>query len=147
MLRVVLDTNVVVSGLKDSKTPPGQILQLWKNNQFTVITSPQLLAEIHEVLLRQPILSLLKQTPAIVDKFIKFLIQRTFITKGKLEIDVLKNDPDDNMVLATAIEGQASYLITGNIKHFPFKEYQGVKIVKPQEFSLLFEKITHQEFD
>lgn len=134
MLRAVLDTNIFVSGLKDSKTPPGQILQLWKKNQFIIITSPQLLAEIHEVLMRPPILSLLKQTPTIVDKFIKFLIQRTFVTEGKLEIDVLKNDPDDNMVLATAIEGQAAYLVTGNTKHFPFEEYQGVKIVKPQEF-------------
>jgi len=134
MLRAVLDTNVFVSGLKDSKTPPGQILQLWKKNQFIVITSPQLLAEIHEVLMRPPILSLLKQTPAIVDKFIKFLIQRTFVTEGKLEVDVLKDDPDDNMVLATALEGQASYLVTGNAKHFPSEEYQDVKIVTPQEF-------------
>lgn len=84
--------------------------------------------------MRPPILSLLKQTPTIVDKFIKFFIQRTFVTEGKLELDVLKNDPDDNMVLAAAIEGQAAYLVTGNTKHFPFEEYQGVKIVKPQEF-------------
>src|SRR3990167_1563842 len=96
MLRAVLDTNVFVSGLKDSKTPPGQILQLWKKN--------------------------------------KFLIQRTFVTEGKLEVDVLKDDPDDNMVLATALEGQASYLVTGNAKHFPSEEYQDVKIVTPQEF-------------
>lgn len=134
MLRAVLDTNVFVSGLKDSKTPPGQILQFWKKNQFIVVTSPQLLAEIHEVLMRSPILSLLKQTPTIVSKFIKLLIQRTFVTEGKLELDVLKNDPDDNMVLATAVEGQASHLVTGNTKHFPSDEYQGVKIVTPQEF-------------
>lgn len=134
MLRIVLDTNVFVSGLKNSKNPPGQILQLWKSNQFSIITSPQLLVEIHEVLMRPPILSFLKQTPAIVDKFIKFLIQRTFVTEGKLEIDVLKIDPDDNMVLAAAVEGQAAYLVTGNTKHFPFKEYQGVKIVNPKEF-------------
>lgn len=134
MLRAVLDTNVFVSGLKNRKTPPGQILQLWRKNQFTVITSPQLLAEIHEVLMRPPMLSYLKQTPEIVDKFIKFLIQKTFVTEGKLEVDVLKNDPDDNMVLAAAVEGQASYLVTGNKKHFPFDEYQGVKIVTPHEF-------------
>lgn len=134
MLRAVLDTNVFVSGLKNRKTPPGQILQLWRKNQFTVITSHQLLAEILEVLMRPPMLSYLKQTPEIVNKFIKFLIQRTFVTEGKLELDVLRNDPDDNMVLATAVEGQADYLVTGNTKHFPSEEYQGIKIVKPQEF-------------
>lgn len=134
MLRAVLDTNVFVSGLKNKKTPPGQILQLWKSNQFVVITSPQLLAEIHEVLMRPPILSYLKQTPKVVDELIKFLIQRTFVTEGKLELDILKNDPDDNRVLAAAVEGQASYLVTGNTKHFPFEEHQGIKIVTPQEF-------------
>ena len=38
------------------------------------------------------------------------------------------------MVLATAVEGQAAYLVTGNTKHFPPEEYLGVKIVTPQEF-------------
>lgn len=134
MLRVVLDTNLFVSGLKNKQTPPGQILELWRKKQFDVITSPQLLAEIHEVLMRPAILSFLKQTPEVVDKFIKLLIQRTYITEGKLKLDVLKNDPDDNMVLATAVEGQAAYLITGNTKHFPSEDYKGIKIVTPQEF-------------
>lgn len=134
MIRAVLDTNVFVSGIKSQKTPPGQIVDAWMKKQFTVITSPQLILEIHEVLRRPAILDLLKKTPNEVDKFVKNLIQKTFVTKGKLELDVLKNDPDDNMVIATAVEGQAAYLVTGNTKHFPSEEYQGVKIVTPQEF-------------
>lgn len=134
MLRAVLDTNVFVSGIKSQKASPGQIIDAWMKKQITIITSPQLLAEIHEVLMRPAILTLLKKTPNEVDAFIKLLIQKTFVTEGKLEIDVLKIDPDDNMVLAAAIEGQATYLVTGNIKHFPFKEYQDVRIVNPQEF-------------
>jgi len=134
MLRVVLDTNVFVSGIKSQNTAPGQIIDAWIKKRITVITSPQLLAEIREVLMRPAILDLLEKTPDEVNKFIKLLIRKTFITEGKLEMDVLKNDPDDNMVLATALEGQATYLVTGNIKHFPFGEYQGVRIVKPQEF-------------
>lgn len=134
MLRAVLDTNVFVSGLKSQKTPPGQILYGWKKKQFTLITSPQLIAEIQEVLMRLPILDLLRQTPDEVRELIKILVHKTIITEGKLEADVLKIDPDDNMVLAAALEGQATHLVTGNTKHFPFKEYKGVKIVKPQEF-------------
>lgn len=137
MLRAVLDTNVFVSGLKSQKASPGQIIDAWMQKRFTVITSPQLLAEIHEVLMRPAILVLLKKTPHEVNEFIKLLIQKTFVTEGKLEIDVLKNDPDDNMVLATAIEGQATCLVTGNTKHFPSKEYQGIKILTPQEFIAL----------
>ena len=42
-------------------------------------------------------------------------------------------DPDDNAVLACAVEAQADYLVTRNIKHFP-KEYQGIKVIQPREF-------------
>lgn len=76
----------------------------------------------------------IEKTPDEVNEFIKLLLQKIFVTEGKLETDVLKNDPDDNMVLAAALEGQATCFVTGNTKHFPFAEYQGVKIVKPQEF-------------
>jgi len=134
MLRAVLDTNVFVSGLKSQNTAPGQIIDAWMKKRFILITSPQLLAEIHEVLMRPAILDLLKKTPDEVNEFIKLLLQKIFVTEGKLETDVLKNDPDDNMVLAAALEGQATCFVTGNTKHFPFAEYQGVKIVKPQEF-------------
>lgn len=134
MIRAVLDTNVFVSGIKSRKNPPGQILHTWRKKQFTVVTSPQLLLEIHEVLRRPAILDLLRKTPEEVDEFVKMLIQKTFVTDGKLELDVLKDDPDDNMVLATAVEGQASYLVTGNKRHFPPEEFQGVKVVTPQEF-------------
>ena len=140
MLRAVLDTNVFVSGLKSQNTAPGQIIDVWMKKRFTVVTSPQLLAEIYEVLMRPAILGLLKKTPDEVNKFIKLLLQKTFVTEGKLETDVLKNDPDDNMVLAAALEGQATYLVTGNTKHFPFAEYQGVKILKPQEFVAILNK-------
>lgn len=140
MLRAVLDTNVFVSGIKSQKAAPGQIIDAWMQKRFTVITSPQLIREIHEVLMRSPILDLLEKTPGEVNEFVKLLLQKTFVAEGKLEIDVLKKDPDDNMVLACAVEGQAKYLVTGNIKHFPLEEYQGIKIVKPQEFVEILNK-------
>ena len=56
------------------------------------------------------------------------------MTSGLLSLDILKDDPDDNMVLACAAEGMATYLVTGNIKHFPFADYKGIKVVTPREF-------------
>lgn len=134
MLRAVLDTNVFVSGIKGKKTPPDQIIDAWMKKQLILITSPQLLAEIHEVLMRPAILDLLKKKPNDVNAFIKLLIQKTFVTEGKLELNVLVNDPDDNIVLACAKEGLATHLVTGNTKDFPFKEYKGIQIVTPKEF-------------
>lgn len=140
MLRAVLDTNVFISGIKSQTTPPGQILDSWRRRQFVLVTSPQLLAEIQEVLLRPRILQLLHKTPAEVTSFIQTLNQKTYTTEGSLEVTVLKGDPDDNMVLACAQEGMTTHLVTGNKKHFPFTDYKGIKIVSPKEFLSLLRK-------
>lgn len=140
MLRAVLDTNVFVSGIKSQTTPPGKIIDAWVAQQFVLVTSRHLLAEIQEVLLRPHILQLLKKNPGEVSRFVHTLTQKTYVTEGKLELDVLKDDPDDNMVLACAEEGIATHLVTGNTKDFPSNEYKGIKIVNPREFIDLLEE-------
>ena len=139
MLRAVLDTNVFISGIKSKDTPPGQILDAWRAQQFVLVTSPRLLAEIQDVLSRPTILHLLHKTPSEVDSFIQTLNQKTYITEGSLEVMVLKDDPDDNMILACAMEGLATHLVTGNKKHFSFADYKGIQIVSPREFLSLME--------
>jgi len=49
-------------------------------------------------------------------------------------------DPSDNVFLETAIDGEAEYLVTKNIKHFPFKRYQKVEIVRVAKFLSRLEK-------
>lgn len=141
MFRAVLDTNVFISGIKSQTTPPGRILDSWRKKQIALITSPQLIAEIKEVLLRPSILQLLHKSPSDILSFIQKLSQKTYITKGRLKVTVLEDDPDDNMVLACAEEGMATHLVTGNKKHFPFTDYKGIQIVSPREFLSLLEKL------
>lgn len=141
MLRAVLDTNVFISGVKSQTTPPGQILDAWRAQKFVLVTSPQLLAEIQEVLLRPTILQLLHKSSSEVLSFVQKLNQRTYVTHGNLQVAVLKDDPDDNIILACAEEGMATYLVTGNKKHFPFTDYKGIAIVSPREFLSLLEKL------
>lgn len=140
MLRAVLDTNVFISGIKSQLTPPGRILDAWREKRFVLITSPRLLAEIQEVLLRPEILHLLKKTPKEVGSFITTLTQKAYLTEGKLEVNVLKKDADDNMVLACAEEGIATQIVTGNKKDFPFTDYKGIQILTPREFLELLDK-------
>jgi predicted nucleic acid-binding protein len=49
-------------------------------------------------------------------------------------------DPSDNVFLETAVDGNAEYLVTKNIKHFPFKRYQQVEIVRVSKFLSRLEK-------
>lgn len=132
--RAVLDTNVFVSGGTISVGAPSQIINLWRNQYFVMVASPQLLAEYEEVLFRPNVMKYTGLTPKETSQYIQEVKDRAYMTGGTLTLSVLTSDPDDNMVLACAEEGMATHLVTGNKKHFPFADYKGIQIVSPREF-------------
>lgn len=139
MYRVVIDTNVFIFGLAPHPNqPPRKILNAWRNKQFTLITSEQHLQELQQVLLRPKIRTLTSLTTPQVNQFINSIRERSIVTFDELKLTVTK-DPEDNKIVACAVEGFATHLVTGNTKHFP-KTYQGIKIVTPRQFTDL---ITH----
>jgi len=74
--------------------------------------------------------------PGLADRLIEKLDELCEWTDGTLTLDILTQDPSDNIYLACAVEAQAGYLVTGNLIHFleagnPFK---GVHILTPREF-------------
>ena len=138
--RVVLDTNVFVSGGTISLGAPSQIINHWRNQDFIMVASPQLLAEYEEVLSRPSVIKFTGLTLQENAQYIQEVADRAYITTGVLTLDVLINDPDDNMVLACAEEGMATHLVTGNSKDFPFIDYKGIQILTPREFLNLLEK-------
>lgn len=127
MYRAVLDTNVFVSGGTISVGVPSQIMNHWRNQNFVMIVSPQLIAEYEEVLSRPVVMKYTGLTPQENAQYIQEVKERAYLTSGNLTLNVLTNDPDDNMVLACAEEGIATHLVTGNTKDFPFKDYKEIR--------------------
>lgn len=140
MYRVVIDTNVFVSGGTLSTGAPYQIMNHWRNQNFVLVASPQLIKEYEEVLSRPSVMKYTGRSLQENSQYIQEIKYRAFIVSGTLALNILRNDPDDNMVLACAEEGVATHLVTGNKKHFPFKEYKGIKVVSPREFLSLMGK-------
>lgn len=138
--RVVLDTNVFVSGGTISAGAPSQIINHWRNQDFILVISPQLIAEYEEVLNRPKIMKYTGLSSNETTRYIQEVKDRAYTTSGTLELNILTNDPDDNMVLACAEEGTATHLVTGNRKDFPFTQYKGIKILTPREFLTVLEK-------
>lgn len=134
MFRVVLDTNVFVSGGTISKGPPSQIINHWRNQDFVMVASKELITEYEEVLLRPHVMKYTGLSIQETKRYIDEVIQRAYITSSALTLNVLKDDPDDNMVLACAVEGKVTHIVTGNKKHFPFSDYKGIQIVSPRTF-------------
>ncbi|MEE9584603.1 MAG: putative toxin-antitoxin system toxin component, PIN family [Candidatus Brocadiales bacterium] len=130
MLKVVYDTNVVVSGLLNEEGIPASLLDLALQRKVELFLSPHLLEEYKGVLTR----SKFGFSGVLVSRFLVQLKRNGVLVEPETSLRVLKKDPDDNRILECALEAKASYIITGNIRHFPFKRFRSSKIVSPTKF-------------
>ncbi len=110
-MRVVLDTNVLISALISSSGPPGQLLSAVKRGDLALVTSGYQLEELREVLGRE------KLRPYIKPEEARDLIDN-LETIGSLIHELpeckLSPDPADNPILATAIAGKADLIVSGD---------------------------------
>jgi putative PIN family toxin of toxin-antitoxin system len=126
-VKVVLDTNVVVSGLLSEIGPPGWIVDLVLVGELTVAFDARIIAEYREVLLR-PRLAL---PAAAVETFLGYLERWGVETVGPPWPHRLA-DRSDEVFLAVA-NAAAAKLITGNARHFPARARGGVEVVTPRQ--------------
>jgi hypothetical protein len=131
MVRVVLDTNVVVSALI-GKGSPKRILEAVFSGKATLCLSAATFAEYLEVLSRPKFIRYPEFSEAAVATS-KHLRSLALFVEPTRRVSVC-SDPDDDKFLELALETKAAYLITGNKKHFPSESYNGVRIVSPAEY-------------
>ena len=114
MLRVVLDSNVILSGLMSPKGTTGKIIQAWKDNRLTLLICEAQLEEIKRVLAYPKIQKRLNWSTEKINLFVKLLAYRS----EYLDISGVKayvpQDADDEMLLATLIAANADYLVSGD---------------------------------
>lgn len=133
-MRVVLDTNVLISAYFFPGSNPDIILRLAKNRAFVFITSEHLLKEFAGVLLKK--FSMEAQLVSRISGQLRN--SGEVITPEPPTIRATKNR-GDNRVLACAVAGGTDYLVTGDRKHLlPLKVFRGITIVSPTEFLALF---------
>lgn len=134
MLRVVLDTNVLVSGVLSPQGPPGWLLDLVLAHELHVVFDGRVLAEYRDVLTR----SVLKLDSNRVDRLLE-AIQGAGMAVTPLPWPVALPDCDDEPFLACAKAAQVP-LVTGNLRHYPAACRLGVLVVSPREFLDLLSK-------
>lgn len=133
MLKVILDTNVLVSSLIQRSYPFLIIDSIFANREIELCSSDDLLYEYTDVLTR---VKFFKYPDFDIRAKILLLNIREFATKYfiNLKLNIILEDESDNRFLELAEICSADYLITGNNKHFPMKDYKTTKIVSPREF-------------
>lgn len=109
-MRVVLDTNVLLSALLSPHGTPNILYRAWRAARFEVVTSNVQLDELRRISRYPKIQTLLR--PHRVGAMMNNL-QRATVLK-KLSVDVEADDPNDAFLLAMAYAGDADYLVTGD---------------------------------
>ena len=132
LLRAVFDTNVFVSASlsKNANSPTRELKERWKRNEFTLLICDQIAKELIEKLKERGI-----SPEEIVEQTSALAASAEWVAVPEEKIETLLSDPDDNVVVACAVEGKANYLVTYD-PHFDSLqgEYSGVKIVKAIPF-------------
>lgn len=109
-MRAVLDTNVLVSLLLKSGGVGAWLLSLWAEGRYEVVISPAIWDELLEILERPHIAPRIKAGRRLA--LLSRLRQRAVYTPGLLNITDATPDSDDDMLVSTALEGDAAYIVT-----------------------------------
>ncbi len=134
-MKIVLGTNVIVSGLLNPYGAPGLIVDMILSDQISLLYDARILLEYEEVLLRPKFGFDEKSTKDFME-YVKVSGQPVAAKRLSARLP----DPDDEPFLQVAFSGQAECLVTGRKKHFPVYGRQGIKIVSPDEFIRDFAK-------
>lgn len=129
MIRVLLDTNVILSAILFGGKPR-QILDLISAFQIQGFLSRHILAEVSGVLRKK-----FKLSQEKIDQIESLLVESFQVIEPDFSVNLIKGKLADNRILECALAAKADYLISGDTKHIlPLKKIKGTKIVSPDEF-------------
>lgn len=114
-MRVVLDTNVLLSGLMYPNNAPGRIVAAWRNAAFELVLSRPQLTEIARVLGYPKIVRVLQWEPTQLERFLKQIYLRSVLVPLPEVLPAeVPADTDDSPILSSLIVSRAEYLVTGD---------------------------------
>lgn len=128
-MRIVLDTNVFVSGIFFSG-PPSQILKAWGSQSFQIVLSQQILDEYQRV---AEDLSSKFPTIDILPIIELVTIHGQFINTQGFGISVCE-DPDDDKFIECAVASKCKTIVSGDKHLLKLTGYQGITVLNPRNF-------------
>lgn len=139
MLKAVLDTNVLVSGLikRWRGGIPDQVIR--QAGKFQLCLSKEILEDTHRVLHYPRIRKKYHLSEDLIEEYVNDLRSIAFLIEDVPSLDIIQDDPDDNIVIACAVKADADYIVSGDPHLKKLKEYQDIKIVSPREFLKILE--------
>lgn len=133
-MKVVLDTNVIVSRVIFDKGPSARILEEAEARTFALLVSEPILAEYGRVLRRANVRARHRWTEPMIAEQIDEFEEFGVMVEPSERVSAVENDPDDNIFLECAVGGEADYIVSGDAHLLALREFRGIHILSPAVF-------------
>ena len=136
-MKVVLDTNIYISGYIFPGEKTSLVLDLAQKKEFEVYCSPFIIEKVRRMLTTK-----FEYKEFIANQFIEQILLFAHVIYPNKEVNIIKTNIDDNQILNCVLTVKADYLITGDKKHLlPIKKVGKTKIVSVTEFLEIFKSL------
>jgi len=132
-MKIVLDTNVLVSAFISKQGQPAAVLDLAVTfPEIELILSQPILDEFKGVISRREVRERFGYSTKRIDQFVTTIRDASTTVEVKSDFKVIKEDPKDNFVVNTAVDGEAEFLVSGDRHLQRLKRFKKVRIVSPR---------------
>lgn len=132
-LRIVPDSNVLISGGTISTAPPSEIITSWRAGKVEFALCDAILIEVRKVLCRPYFAQRVGWSQQTVTSYVNQLRKAALIVPAKTKLNVCR-DPHDNVVFACALEAQADYIVSGDKDVLEVGVFLNIPTVSPSQF-------------
>ena len=130
MILVVLDTNVLASGITHSGGPAGRVITAWRQHRFRLVTSEHILEELRRTLEKRYFRSRLTKRER--KSLMARLRRQSQVVTITATVEGVAPHLEDDLVLATALSAEANFLVTKDDGLLAVGEHGGVHILRPE---------------
>ncbi len=141
MLKIVVDTNVLVSAALKRGGHPDTLLRRWIAGDFLIVTCPTAIAELSDVLNRPRIREKYHLTSQDIRDFVRQFSRQAILVPGTSVSGIVLDDPKDDIFIACAIEGQTRHIVSGDHHLLKLCRYGSVRIVTVARFLHTLERL------
>jgi hypothetical protein len=135
MLRVVIDTNVIVSGILSRKGAPAELLKAWRERRFLLLISSEIVTEVRAVMQYPHIRDKYHLSDDEIEQTITLLEHDALMVAGDSRVaGSVPDDPKDEMFLACALDGQADVIVSGDHHLLDLKSYRDIPMMTARQF-------------
>ena len=128
-MKVVLDTNIFVSGIHWSG-PSEKVLRAWFFDKFTLVSSGETIDEFVNTMVAFKVPMKIED----ISWWESLILEKSEFVVPQRKVEVIKDDPDDNKFIDAALEGKAEFIVTQDNHLLRIKQFEGVRMVTPIEF-------------